>query len=119
MKIILFSFKKKRINPKVFLFSSFISAKWFLTIHLKRFGKHWHSLPTYIPFPRTVNIGISSMIKGVRTQRKKDEKDFNKRLFDELYSTFHSDKKSEAYKARDEKIDIVLQNKAYLHFRWR
>jgi small subunit ribosomal protein S7 len=112
--------KKERYNPKLFSFEAFSKAKWLLTTHLKRFGKHWHSLPTYIPFPRTMNLGISSMVRGARTQRKREEKSFDKRLFDELFSVFWSlDKKSESFKARDEKMDIVLQNKAYLHFRWR
>jgi ribosomal protein S7 len=119
-KLFYFQLKKKRSNPKRVLFKIINTAKWHLTTHLKRFGKHWHSLPTYIPFPRTINLGISSIIKGARTQRKKDEKNFNIRLYDELLSIVSpSEKRSEAFKARDEKMDIVFQNKAYLHFRWK
>lgn len=115
---IFYNLKKKKLNPLTFIFFCILNSKWLLTTHMKRFGKHWHHLPSYISYPRSINKGISSIIWSSKISDYK-EKNFSKKLWNELWHIYALDKKSLSFKARNEKIELVIQNKAYMHFRWK
>lgn len=107
---------KKLRYPLNLFFDIVFRSKWSLDTHLKRLGKYFHNIPTYIPFPRNYNRGLSKIVKVARFVRK--EKSFSKRLYAEICDIQYAPKKSCSLRLKRQRLKLVQKNRVYSNFRW-
>lgn len=103
--------------PKKYFFKVLFKAAWRVTTQLRRMGKFFHNIPTYITFPRIYGHGILKLKKAIKNQ--KTDKSFLDTVYQEFYNMILSPKDSLSLKLKKTKYLLVQKNKAYTHFRWR
>ena len=108
---------KDFIYPLFFFFQTLSKSKWRLTTQLKRLGKFFHSIPTYIPFPRSYGHGIMKLKKVL--EYSKNEKSFSKALYLEMYNLKFARKNSLSIKLKKKKFLLIRKNRPYTHYRWK
>lgn len=109
---------KSFMRPIVYFFKILLKkTKWLITTHLKRMGKYFHKIPTYIPTPKCYKHGLLNLKKVINYNKL--DKSFFKRFNLELNNIFFCPKDSSSLKLKKKNFLLIQQNKAYTHFRWR
>jgi hypothetical protein len=108
---------KKIVNPIKAYIRIMSKVKWVLITHLKRMGKYFHSIPTYLKWPKSYIHGLKNLFKVINSISS--SKNFSHKLFYEMFNIKYYLYKSSCLKIKKKKFELVRENKAYTHFRWR
>ena len=78
-------------------------------------GKYFHSIPTAITFPRTINYGLKKLASILSTNVK--NKSYFKKLNLEIFCILFRFKRSISRHIRRLRLKMVNKNAPYAHFR--
>jgi len=108
---------KKIINPLKTYIKIMKKVKWILITHLKRMGKYFHNIPTFLRWPKCYTHGLRNLFKIINFISF--SQNFIFKTFYEMFNIKFYSYKSSSLKIKKKKFELIKENKAYTHFRWR
>jgi len=110
---------KNYILPFPFFIFILKKNKWTITSQLRRLGKYHHSIPTFSSISHSCKHGMVRLRLALFKNHYRPNPSFITSFRHEIWNLKFNCKDSIVLSEKKLHLGLVLQNKAFTHFRWK